>query len=90
VIGRYTLEGKWELAHGLIKKADYWKFLTQAQPWITNNKPFVDIVEEKLKYFVHEEENYIIKNFDLVFQRVKGLVENYHINTEKLERVLTR
>ena len=63
--------------------------MAQLQPWITNNKPFVNIVEEKLKYFVHDEENYVIANFDMIFQRVKGLIENYHINTPKLEKIFT-
>lgn len=64
--------------------------MAQSQPWITNNKPFSNIVEEKLKYFVHDEDNYIITNFDMIFQRVKGLIENYHVNTHKLEKIFTR
>lgn len=64
--------------------------MVQAQPWIVNNKPFVNIVEEKLKYFVHDEENFIITNFDFVYQRLKGLIENYHIYPAKLERVFSR
>jgi len=89
LVGRLTRDGRWELSHGIIKKDDYWKLLAQLQPWITNNKPFVNIVEEKLKYFVHDEENYVIANFDMIFQRVKGLIENYHINTPKLEKIFT-
>ena len=43
-----------------------------------------------MKYFIHDEENYIITNFDLILQRVKGLIENYDINTQKLEKIFIR
>jgi hypothetical protein len=48
------------------------------------------IVEEKLKYFVFDDDHFIISNFDFIFQRVKGLIENFHINSAKIERVFTR
>lgn len=44
------------------------------QPWITNNKSFVSISEEKLKYFVHDDENFMVANMDFVYQRIKGLL----------------
>ena len=58
-----------------------------AQPWIMNNKSFASISEEKLKYFVHDDENFIVTNFDFVYQRIKGLLENYKISPGKIERL---
>lgn len=60
------------------------------QPWIAKNKQFVGIVEEKLKYFIHDDEHFIVTNFDFVYQRVKGLIENFSLNPQKLERVFTK
>ena len=56
-----------------------------------NNKAFAGIAEEKLKYFIHDDdENFVISNFDFIYQRIKGLLENYWINPTKLEFLLTR
>ena len=90
LIGRFTREKRWEQARGLIKRSDFWNFVAEAQPWIINNKPFVGIVEEKLKYFVHDSENYIVTNFDFIYQRIKGLIESFSINPAKIERLFTR
>lgn len=60
------------------------------QPWILNNKSFVSISEEKLKYFIHDDENFIVTNFDFVYQRIKGLLENYKISPAKIERLFEK
>jgi chromatin segregation and condensation protein Rec8/ScpA/Scc1 (kleisin family) len=78
------------LAHGLIKKSEYWQFVEEAQPWISNNVLFVGIVEEKLKYFAHDDEHYMVTNFDYIYQRVKGLIENFSVKPQKLEGIFTR
>lgn len=77
LVGKFTQENCWEQARSLIKKSDYWDFVAKVQPWITGNKRFVGIAEEKLKYFAHDDENYTVSNFDFIYQRVKGLVENF-------------
>lgn len=64
--------------------------MKQTQPWITNNNRFVGIVEEKLKYFVHDNDHFLITNFDFIYQRVKGLIENYVITPQKLEGIFTK
>lgn len=84
LIGKFTQENRWEQARSLIKKSDYWDFLAKIQPWITGNKHFVGIAEEKLKYFAHDDENYIVSNFDFIYQRVKGLLENFSILRQKI------
>lgn len=74
----------------MVKKQEYWNFLKEAQPWIANNKQFAGIAEEKLKYFVHDDENFIVTNFDFIYQRIKGLVENFSLNARKLEEVFSK
>ena len=90
LIGCFTRENRWEQARGLIKRSDYWDFVAHAQPWIVNNKTFAGIAEEKLKYFIHDDENFIVTNFDFIYQRVKGLIENFSINPGKFERIFER
>ena len=48
------MSGQPQISHGVIRKDDYWRTLSEMQPWITNNQSFVDIVEEKLKIFSHD------------------------------------
>lgn len=50
----------------------------------------MSIAEEKLKYFVHDNENFVLSNFDFIYQRIKGLLENYWINPKKLEQVFIK
>lgn len=77
LIGRFSREKRWEQARGLIKKSDFWEFVNSVQPWIANNSVFAGIAEEKLKYFVHDNEHFVLSNFDFIYQRIKGLLENY-------------
>jgi hypothetical protein len=64
--------------------------VAQVQPWITSNMQFVGIVEEKLKYFSHDENYFTVSNFDFIYQRVKGLIENFALNPKKIEKVFTK
>jgi hypothetical protein len=90
LVGRFTREKRWEQARGLIKRSDFWEFVRHTQPWITNNRSFSGIAEEKLKYFAHDDENYKVTNFDFIYERVKGLIENFWINPTKLEGLFTK